>query len=1035
MPHQSGKSRKTLTIAISALTAMAVSQGLAAQERELEEISITGSRIRDVGFTSAVPVTALNQEELNMFAPGLGVSQQLESLPQYFGNVSSDNIAGRVTADVGQSQLNMRGMGGERTLVLLDGSRIVPSDRRSSVGVDYLPQTLIRRVDVVTGGASAAYGSGAIAGVTNFILDRQFTGLEAAFRSGINEEGDGEFNRGSITFGRDFGTRWHVFGAAEARVNDGYRRGTLDDIYMAEWDRDTGYVTNPEWVAWRAANPTAPLSSAPVPLRLTKDYVYNTNFSPTGLISAPGSSLHRRHFTSDGSGVVPFTSSEFASLPGQPGSQQSQVGRPGDPQYDLWKRNHLQTFERVGVEAQTLFLGSDFQITDTTNLWGHVLWGRTKNTPEPNSAGGAGTGLGHSGLAFMTIYSDNFFLPDAVRDTMTAENRQSFRMDQHGYLASDWGYREKPHIVNRIASATVGFDTELFADWTLRGTYQFGQARKHNVNGTWERLDRFYLAVDAVEDPQNPGTPICRIQLVQRQLAAQGRSLEAELGAWAQANTRVFPTFDLNLDPGTPIAIKYPIAVDSVDRTISDCVPVNMFGEGNQSDAAMDYIFSSRNKTGTSTQEQHFAELLASGTLHEGWGAGPITAAVGATYREEDIIQTIADRAINELGPIYNVTLPDGTVAVRGVSPIINGSATNLHRFSDQPTFAGGYDVNELFLETNLPLFDNQAGQRLETNLAARWANYSRAGEFVVWKAGLSFQVFDDLRLRTTYSHDIREGSFEELFVQQGRGANVTDPWNNNVTYNTFNLTGGNPDIEAEEADTTVWGFVYQPSYLPGAQFSVDRYVVDLSSAIGTFREQQIVDQCFQNGVLCDRVVRSSDGFISRVITSFININAAKVSGWDFEASYRMEPDFFADSFETLNFRLLAGYMDENSSTPLGGVKLDEAGQFDLPKGTATAMVSYNIGNFGINVQQNWQQRSKRNVSWIEGFDVDDNDVPSVNLTNLGVFWNKELDSGTLRASLNINNLFDRDPVVAGTVVTGDELGRRYAIGVEYGFQ
>src|SRR5690606_28387489 len=180
--------------------------------------------------------------------------------------------------------------------------------------------------------------------------------------------------------------------------------------------------------------------------------------------------------------------------------------------------------------------------------------------------------------------------------------------------------------------------------------------------------------------------------------------------------------------------------------------------EGNQSDAAMDYIFGGRPKTGTSTQEQHFAELLASGTLHEGWGAGPITAALGATYREEDIIQTIADKEINELGPIYNVTLPDGTVAIRGIAPLINGSATNLHRFSDQPTFAGGYDVNEVFAETNLPLFSNENGQSAELNLSSRLASYSRAGEFVVWKAGLSFQALESLRLRTTYSHDIREG-------------------------------------------------------------------------------------------------------------------------------------------------------------------------------------------------------------------------------------------------------------------------------------
>ena len=108
----------------------------------------------------------------------------------------------------------MRGMGGGRTLVLLDGLRIVPSDRRSSVSVDYLPSTLIQRVDVVTGGASAAYGADALAGVTNFILNRRFQGLDLSVSTGINEEGDGEFSRGSVTWGDDVTERYTCLAAS-----------------------------------------------------------------------------------------------------------------------------------------------------------------------------------------------------------------------------------------------------------------------------------------------------------------------------------------------------------------------------------------------------------------------------------------------------------------------------------------------------------------------------------------------------------------------------------------------------------------------------------------------------------------------------------------------------------------------------------------------------------------------------------------------------------------------------------------------------
>src|SRR5690606_11064859 len=117
----------------------------------------------------------------------------------------------------------------------------------------------------VTGGASAAYGADALAGVTNFVLDRSYTGLEVAYTGGINEAGDGEYNRGSITFGSDFlDGRLHGFGSVEARINDQYRRN------YADWDRREGYVRNPAYTG----TPTPG-----VPLRLTREHVYSTNFS------------------------------------------------------------------------------------------------------------------------------------------------------------------------------------------------------------------------------------------------------------------------------------------------------------------------------------------------------------------------------------------------------------------------------------------------------------------------------------------------------------------------------------------------------------------------------------------------------------------------------------------------------------------------------------------------------------------------------------------------------------------------------------
>jgi outer membrane receptor protein involved in Fe transport len=175
-----------------------------------------------------------------------------------------------------------------------------------------------------------------------------------------------------------------------------------------------------------------------------------------------------------------------------------------------------------------------------------------------------------------------------------------------------------------------------------------------------------------------------------------------------------------------------------------------------------------------------------------------------------------------------------------------------------------------------------------------------------------------------------------------------------------------------------------------------------------------------------------TSGFVTLVRTLFINIDAARVSGYDLEASYRMEPDFFSNRAETLNFRLFGGYMDENSSTPLGGTKIDQAGSANLPEKTMTANLNYSVGDFGFNLQHYWQDSTLRNVTWVEGVDVDDNTVPAVNLTNLGIFYNGETNSGSWRVSFNINNLFDKDPKFGGPVMVGDPLGRRYSLGFQY---
>jgi outer membrane receptor protein involved in Fe transport len=174
----------------------------------LEAVTITGSRIRTTdGMVTPTPVTVVTPDELSSLQPGSGISEQLNSLPQFFGNGSAQRGGAALFGDGGGSYLNMRNLGTNRTLVLLDGSRVVPADKRGTVNVDTLPTALIRSVDVVTGGASATYGADALGGVTNFVLNREFQGLKTEFGTGATEMGDGVRWNASIAGGTKIGEK------------------------------------------------------------------------------------------------------------------------------------------------------------------------------------------------------------------------------------------------------------------------------------------------------------------------------------------------------------------------------------------------------------------------------------------------------------------------------------------------------------------------------------------------------------------------------------------------------------------------------------------------------------------------------------------------------------------------------------------------------------------------------------------------------------------------------------------------------------
>ena len=192
---------KPYATGFAALVCLALSHAPAfARDEDLEEIIVTGTRIARRDFESASPIVSVTQELFERTG-SITVETTLNTLPQFVpAYTNTSNLA----SNGGQANVQLRGLGSTSTLVLIDGKRLIPANGNGVVDLNIIPGSLIESVEIITGGASAVYGSDALAGVVNFRLKEEFDGLELDAQWGQTEQGDGAEYGGGFTAGLDF---------------------------------------------------------------------------------------------------------------------------------------------------------------------------------------------------------------------------------------------------------------------------------------------------------------------------------------------------------------------------------------------------------------------------------------------------------------------------------------------------------------------------------------------------------------------------------------------------------------------------------------------------------------------------------------------------------------------------------------------------------------------------------------------------------------------------------------------------------------
>jgi len=999
------------TLALCALPAMAQDSSadpLTESAVSAEPIVVTGSRLRTDGSQAPIPVTVVGQETLDAMGTS-GLVEAIGSLPQFLGNQSVAAVQQSGVGGTGwftrggYGNLDLRGLGINRTLTLLNGHRVVSSSPFGGVDINVFPEAMVQSVETVTGGASAAYGSDAVAGVVNFILDRNFTGLRASAQKGVTERGDNSSHELSLSYGTDIGERGHLLISGEIARQEG-----VHDFADRDWYR-----------SW------APINGVAYP------DVVSANSSWSGVISAPGTALQGLEFLPDGSGVAPFLRSPVGTgTTGTPAAFQSITnGGSGD----LLGSTYYTLFP--DAKRNAVYAYADYELTDDLLVYAQYMRGQNE-TFRYNDPTGSFNGTPTTA----TIFADNAFLPQSVRDTMAASNIASFTLRRMGGPDDLAPYitQSDDNVMNSFAGGlTWDISTGGLLDgWQADLYYQYGEnTRKAYQNGV--RVDRVFAALDAVDEG----------------LATTGV---------ANGNIVCRVTLFGDAFPG--------------------CQPLNLFGSGNASAAALDYVTGYEPGTTITTPiyyadsgyergdsftfttgeeklnrtkiSQHVAEAGFNGDLVDAW-AGTISLALGGSFRRETILQLVEDESNPASDHVsgHPVACNGEIPGLRGVSQADCVNTIGL-QYSKVSNISGAIDVYEAYAETLVPLIDD-AGfiDAANLHLAGRWANYTGSGTVWAYRAGLDVDMLEFLKLRGTWSRDVRAANLSERFDRTGGAAVVDDPRTpEREAINVTIFSGGNPAVQPEKADTWTVGAVATPAFLPGLTLSVDYYDIKVNGAIGQLGSQAVLNGCLVDSVpeLCDLVTLVDDVPVL-IGDLFINVNQNRVRGLDLEAGYSAPLRLFGGD-EAFDARLFGSWLFENSRTLSNGAYVDRAGQtgiqqsdgapYALPDFRATGLLTYSNGGFSTFLQGRYiASGTQENALG----DIPINHVDSAFYLDLRLTYGLEIDSGSeAEVFLAVTNLTDKAPPVTPYYSTFgahplqtnstlfDLLGRRFTVGVRF---
>lgn len=1093
--------RRALLTSVSIPILVTSPELLAQEEGVVDEITVTGSRIaRDPNLGAPVAVQSVSGENIRLSGK-VDVAEVVRTIPALLTseigagsggpNASAfDTDNSSVFSAAGESVLQLRGMGTERTLVLVDGRRhVAGSPGTQAVDINTIPSALIERVEVLTGGASAIYGADAVTGVVNFIMKDDFEGFEVDVQGGVSGEGDGEDYRIAATWGDNF-----FNDRANFTVSVDYRKREHITQGDRGWSANNGVASDDNNPALRfqqgdiGANTPAfqqffntAIGNYPFGQRIptnADDFIsdYNDEFgmmptltadelalidrannSPTRLIDRFRTfSISSEHgvitpsdfgfsgLDLDGNGTedcldsfLGWNSSFDANGFGLTGGCWNNIN--GTPQIyqDGAVAGNFNQFGGEGIHA--FGFSPDWLTPDddrlVINLSGRYditdnvsFFAEAKFVDQSTDTFGSGTGF----YDLLFIAEDNPFIPAALAPIADREfyvTRDP--IDLGGSLDT---------VEREVSRFVLGMEGELDNGWGFEFSVNRGQTNLTNFNRGATIMDRMFAAIDVTTDAN--GNPVCR----------------SEIDPTTVSPTTIFdlPLFDFGyftFNPGQ-----------------GSCVPYNIMG-GAQAATQENIDWMMTTEVHEFKIEQTVFQGLIDGELPFGLDAGNVMFAAGAEFRTEKST-TKWDALTRGECPIDTPDCDAGTL----VSDLGQYRQTSL--VFDPEFFVtnstGDYSVWEVFAETEIPLLAGvTAAEELTFNMAGRFSQYTNVGDTFTWQTSLVYAPIEDLRLRGSLSQAVRAPNIAELFdpeqastfrpidpceqaeidsliangdprgqiranncLADGIPAGFSDP----LSARFSGVNSGNPDLTEETADTLTVGLIFEPSFLEGLSITIDYWDIEIEDAIDFVDDQDIVDNCYDSSTFpnqfCDQFERERDATSAQFLgLSFLRqtrLNFGKIqsSGIDFAANYAFElgANGFNVALAGTSVNELDFFFDPGDPTAVD----PELGELRRPELAYTITAGWMLGPFSAT----WQSRYQ-DAQGLADVEVETADFVYGPAGFSDDFWAHDLTanfafSDTLQIYGGVINVTDEEPFITETAWPVSPRGRSLFLGLNW---